>query len=216
MDSVIHRLQQKLKQDPSNQVVQRALSHLATAKTQNGVDDPLYNALAEDLDSLQRNNVIEAADLTVLKDLLLPSAETKSRTHVYTSNPMHTDVKGASKLSADDLRYVEANLADSTIPRLAVSSDTPTVLPVELMESLKQTYFLHFLATDPTRVLPPGKSLLSALSRPHLATQHGSSALEQRVEKLVHAAFWEEVRRATIPWSSMEVLTCLLSRHTTR
>src|SRR6266481_729049 len=36
-------------------------------------------------------------------------------------------------------------------------------LPPELIEQINEVYLLHKLATDPSKVLPPGKSLLSLL-----------------------------------------------------
>ncbi|KAF8893834.1 hypothetical protein BD779DRAFT_1435553 [Infundibulicybe gibba] len=38
-----------------------------------------------------------------------------------------------------------------------------SILPVELVDSLNQTYFFHVLANNPAKVIPPGKSLLSML-----------------------------------------------------
>ncbi|EIN11758.1 hypothetical protein PUNSTDRAFT_50628 [Punctularia strigosozonata HHB-11173 SS5] len=72
-----------------------------------------------------------------------------------------------------------------------------TVLPLELVDSANQVFFLHLLATDPSKVLPPGKSLLSVLSRPR--TQHTNEeepTLEDRVTVAAHKAFWDEARAA--------------------
>ena len=81
----------------------------------------------------------------------------------------------------------------STPPPLPVNT---ALLPIELVDILDRAYFLHVLATDPTRVLPPGKSLLSALSGPHASAPTGEPAasLHDRVEDVVHRAFWDEVR----------------------
>lgn len=40
-------------------------------------------------------------------------------------------------------------------PLLPVQTTSPTVLPLELVQELNHTFFLHLLATDPERVLPP-------------------------------------------------------------
>jgi len=83
-----------------------------------------------------------------------------------------------------------------------------SMLPTELVEILNQAYFLHLLATDPARVLPPGKSLLSMMTRQHtkisssttastsgeLKSYNDESVLHDRVEQVVHTAFWNEVR----------------------
>ncbi|KAH9858566.1 hypothetical protein C2E23DRAFT_717003 [Lenzites betulinus] len=83
-------------------------------------------------------------------------------------------------------------------PLLPTSSSVPTVLPLELVEALNQTFFLHLLATDPEQVLPPGKSLLSTMTSPRAQAreQDGDAPkLEGRVHDLVHKAFWEEALR---------------------
>ncbi|KAI0373432.1 hypothetical protein BV20DRAFT_937795 [Pilatotrama ljubarskyi] len=80
-------------------------------------------------------------------------------------------------------------------PLLPVSTLTPTVLPFELVQALNHTFFLHLLATDPERVLPPGKSLLSIMTSPRAQAraQDGEAPkLEGRVHDMVHKAFWDE------------------------
>ncbi|KAI8975864.1 hypothetical protein BD414DRAFT_467583 [Trametes punicea] len=82
-------------------------------------------------------------------------------------------------------------------PLLPVSTTTPTVLPLELVQALNHTFFLHLLATDPERVLPPGKSLLSIMTSPraHARRQEGElPKLEGRIHDYMHKAFWEEAQ----------------------
>jgi len=75
------------------------------------------------------------------------------------------------------------------------------LLPVELMESLNQTYFLHRLVTEPDKVIPPGKSLLSMMTHTGFELQDDASAqsdekqpaLTDRVAEVAHKAFWGEV-----------------------
>jgi len=78
-------------------------------------------------------------------------------------------------------------------------------MPVEpradLIHALNQAYFLHVLATDPDKLIPPGKSLLSMMAHSHLhqsSTSHTQNSdsvavLHDRVEEAVHRAFWNEV-----------------------
>ena len=70
-----------------------------------------------------------------------------------------------------------------------------TQLPVDLLDLLNQAYFLHFLANDPSKVLPAGKSLLSVMSRPHVKRRGSDElpTLQEKVEEMVHKAFWDEV-----------------------
>ncbi len=80
-------------------------------------------------------------------------------------------------------------------PLLPVQTTAPTVLPLELVQELNHTFFLHLLATDPERVLPPGKSLLSTMTSPRAQAREGEvPKLEGRVHDMVHKAFWEDVR----------------------
>ncbi|KAH6914067.1 hypothetical protein BKA70DRAFT_1095564 [Coprinopsis sp. MPI-PUGE-AT-0042] len=71
-----------------------------------------------------------------------------------------------------------------------------TQLPLELVESLNQVYFLHLLATEPDRVIPPGKSLLSMLLHSRLSStkrdQDDAQPLLERVKEAAHRAFWDE------------------------
>ncbi|KAF8135709.1 hypothetical protein EV363DRAFT_805037 [Boletus edulis] len=74
-----------------------------------------------------------------------------------------------------------------------VSNQDHLVLPVELVDILNNAYFLHILATDPAQVLPPGKSLLSVMSRSHIAPDGDTKpTLHSKVEHIVHNAFWDE------------------------
>lgn len=72
-------------------------------------------------------------------------------------------------------------------------------LPVELIHALNQTYFLHLLANDPDKVIPPGKSLLSMLAHSHVAFQDrgevhaGNDAIRERIRLVAQRAFWDEV-----------------------
>ncbi|OJT09389.1 hypothetical protein TRAPUB_14137 [Trametes pubescens] len=78
-------------------------------------------------------------------------------------------------------------------PLLPVQTTAPTVLPLELVQELNHTFFLHLLATDPERVLPPGKSLLSTMTSPRAQAREGEvPKLEGRVHDMVHKAFWED------------------------
>jgi hypothetical protein len=77
------------------------------------------------------------------------------------------------------------------------------VLPAELVALLNNAYFLHILATDPGQVLPPGKSLLSVMSRARTADDTPPT-LQSKVEDLAHKAFWEEVRTSPLPSAGAE------------
>ena len=83
-----------------------------------------------------------------------------------------------------------------TAPHPLLRSLPPlTHLPADLLDLLNQTYFLHLLANDPSKVLPPGKSLLSVLSRPSVRPKRDDEPprLQDKVEEMIHKAFWDEV-----------------------
>jgi hypothetical protein len=69
------------------------------------------------------------------------------------------------------------------------------MLPDELVHVLNEVHFLHVLATAPSKVIPPGKSLLSMMVHSQHRSQPppASDALHDRVEQAVHRAFWNEV-----------------------
>lgn len=91
----------------------------------------------------------------------------------------------------------------SQVAPALIKHDSATTLPVELVQILNQAYFLHLLATDPAKLVPPGKSLLSMMTQAHIgphdsnAQQHNgedqTAALHAKVTQVVHATFWNEV-----------------------
>ena len=89
-----------------------------------------------------------------------------------------------------------------------------THLPADLLDLLNQTYFLHLLANDPSKLLPPGKSLLSVLSRPNIRQgQDGEPpTLHNKVEEMIHKAFWDEVLHHLNPRSYFLITVFLGTR----
>ena len=87
--------------------------------------------------------------------------------------------------------------SESAAPSPLIPTSDPVLLPIELVDILNQTYFLHLLATDPKQVVPPGKSLISMMSRSRKEGEEDvKHTLHDTVEDLVHKAFWDEVRTA--------------------
>ncbi|KAH9894925.1 hypothetical protein C8Q73DRAFT_692234 [Cubamyces lactineus] len=121
------------------------------------------------------------------------------RTHEYPKPPLPppqlppANDKVKPSVSSKDMPIIQPPSILS--PFLPVSTTTPTVLPLELVQALNHTFFLHLLATDPERVLPPGKSLLSIMTSPraHARKQEGEQAkVEGRIREHMHKAFWDE------------------------
>jgi hypothetical protein len=110
------------------------------------------------------------------------------------SSPHSTPSDRAESLSVK----ATVQLPPLAVPHPLLRSLPPlTHLPADLLDLLNQTYFLHLLANDPSKVLPPGKSLLSVLSRPNVQQKRGDEPpkLQDKVEEMIHKAFWDEVLR---------------------
>ena len=61
-----------------------------------------------------------------------------------------------------------------------------------LLDLIEQTHFLRMLLTDPDRVIPPGKFLLSMLTNAKFDKEKDSAILDG-VTQVAHRAFWDEV-----------------------
>src|SRR5258708_15519650 len=82
-----------------------------------------------------------------------------------------------------------------TVPHPLLRSLPPvTHLPADLLDLLNQTYFLHILANDPSKLLPPGKSLLSVLSQPNKRQRRDNcpTTMPYKNQKLIHQTFSDE------------------------
>jgi len=117
----------------------------------------------------------------------------------------------SSSDSAENLSPIKTTPLAAPHPLLR-SLPPLTHLPADLLDLLNQTYFLHLLANDPLKVLPPGKSLLSVLSRPNVRQKRDDEPprLQDKVEEMIHKAFWDEVLRHFRAYSSL--LTTVFTR----
>lgn len=93
-------------------------------------------------------------------------------------------------------RYSVVTPPPLSAPLFPPTAGVTTILPAGLIEVLNYGYFLHLLVTDPERVLPPGKSLLSVMAKPQSMRREegGLPKLKDRIQDVVHKAFWDEVR----------------------
>lgn len=99
-----------------------------------------------------------------------------------------------------DISIVQPPSQNAAHPLLH-SLPNDTLLPLELLDALNQTYFLHLLVNHPEKVLPPGKSLLSVMLKPERArekTEGELPTIQEKVEEVVHRAFWDEVRLSSL------------------
>ena len=106
-------------------------------------------------------------------------------------------------------RYSFVTPPPLSAPLFPPTAGVTTVLPTGLIDILNYSYFLHLLVTDPGRVLPPGKSLLSVMAKPQ-STRHEEMELPElkdKIQGVVHKAFWDEVR-PHLRWLSVLMLLC--------
>ena len=216
MDHLVRKLQGQARAHPSNPVLRRILSEFHHLLNGARFDPPdvqvKYDQLQKDLGILATQGLWEPSkeDEDSLRQLKrrLGLSRVDGHDSDSTDGVSHTTSRPssrASKVPLEDPDRSSQSKRDISIvqppslstPLLPVSTLTPTVLPIELVQTLNHTFFLHLLATDPERVLPPGKSLLSMMSGPRTATQSTEGELpklEDRVKDMVHRAFWKEVR----------------------
>ncbi len=191
MDALVRKLEEKLRANPGNRTLLNALSHLSAIEHDSARSGPTYDLVTNDFDALQKEGLWGSVpeEIAILQGINAPLTPQESGTTTPSSS-----LRTGAVLEGESQTRLPGVVAHPTpsAPRLPLPSDSPTALPLELVDSLNQGYFLHVLATDPAQVLPPGKSLLSVLSRPHSHINH-TSALHDRVEDLVHRAFWDEV-----------------------
>ena len=80
----------------------------------------------------------------------------------------------------------------TALAMVARTSRADHVITMALDDDVREGQLLYLLATEPAQALPPGKSLLSALTRPPPTPT--PSRLEAQVSEIVHKAFWDEAR----------------------
>ncbi|KZV69530.1 hypothetical protein PENSPDRAFT_676048 [Peniophora sp. CONT] len=91
-----------------------------------------------------------------------------------------------------------------------------TFLPAELLGILNHTYFLHLLVTDPSKVVPPGKSILSVLGKPHAQVSEPGRLheIQSEVEDTIRRAFWDAAYESlSAPDSSTQLARLKLIYH---
>ncbi|KAA1476805.1 hypothetical protein DENSPDRAFT_843893 [Dentipellis sp. KUC8613] len=170
--TIIARLTRLQADNPANELLKDTLSHLSSENKAS------WDTLHKDFLSLENAGLWEISEEnTKLLEGLRQSL--------------------SSRRTSRDMSVVR--LPRATPPNPLLRSLPPaTLLPIELVDLLNETYFLHLLATDPSKVLPPGKSLLSMMTQPHVR-EHKEGAipgLQEKVEEVLHRAFWDEALEA--------------------
>jgi hypothetical protein len=189
MNSIISKLKQKLGGHPASVTLRDTLVHLEALEESSG-DAVLtvWNDLVHDFEVLEAEGLWDASEENskLLYDLHTSIAFPEGS--VPSKPPSSTPVKSSS---------ISEPLGKTIVQPLPIATVFPNfALPLELVDSLNQAYFIHLLATDPEKVLPPGKSILSMISRPHTQPKNEEGALpslKDKVEDIAQRAFWDEV-----------------------
>jgi len=195
MDSIIRRLKVKAQAAPTSTLLKDTISLLEDLQRNPDIAiDLSWDTLRWDFTQLQEHGLWEQSkENDDLLGALWDSLTAASNKASQATQPSF-ETSNAEGVSKGRFLMLHPPSQSFVVPQLIPSADPP-ILPLELMEVLDKTYFLHLLATDPGQVLPPGKSLLSAMSRPHVHSEGNSKpTLQNKVEKLAHKAFWDEVR----------------------
>jgi len=196
MQRILDQLRARADAAPDNALLARTIAALLDVQRHpHGPHSVSWDALSRDLQRLRDHNLWEPSTendelLDALRVLLTSPSNKSPREPV---EPRQTPSLG-EKVSLVNV------IPSPSVSSQLVSNQDHLVLPVELIDILNNAYFLHILATDPAQVLPPGKSLLSVMSRSR-STADGDAkpGLHSKVEDIVHKAFWDEVRTSPLP-----------------
>lgn len=97
-------------------------------------------------------------------------------------------------ISDPDLSVAAESSPPLSAPLIRMSVSEGTAIPSSLVTALDAAYLFHLLVRDPTKIVAPGKSLLSALAGLNqMVTHTPESPPEKFVRKKVFQAFWDQV-----------------------
>ncbi|KAG1737650.1 hypothetical protein EDB19DRAFT_1909627 [Suillus lakei] len=195
MEAILSKLKAKAEIAPDNALLRDTISLLTDLHRNEPITQRVtWDSLIRDFQRLQDQGLWDISeDNTKLLHML--------RTSVTTQPSKELDRKPASSMpgpSHPAARALQGSFSivypdSESAPSPLIPTSDPVLLPLELVEILNRTYFHHLLATDPKRVVPPGKSLVSMLSRsPKEGGDPEKPTLHDKIEDLVHKAFWDE------------------------
>lgn len=197
MEAILSKLKAKAEITPDNALLRDTISLLTDLHRNEATTQlVIWDSLIRDFQRLQDQGLWDISEdntklLHTLRRFLTtrPSKELDRKPASNMSGSPHPT--STTSQGSFSIIYPDSESAPSPL----IPTSDPVLLPLELVEILNRTYFLHLLATDPKRVVPPGKSLVSMLSGPPKEGEDaGKPTLRDKVEDLVHKAFWDEVR----------------------
>lgn len=195
MQRILDQLRAHADAAPDNALLTHTIAALLDVQRRpHGPHSVSWDALSRDFQRLRDHELWEPSTendelLDALRVLLTSPSHMSPRESV---EPHQTPLSG-EKVSVVNV------IPSPGVSSQLVSNRDHLVLPVELIDVLNNAYFLHILATDPAQILPPGKSLLSVMSRAR-STADGDPkpTLHSKVEDIAHKAFWDEVRTSPL------------------
>ncbi|KAG2150493.1 hypothetical protein DEU56DRAFT_32094 [Suillus clintonianus] len=194
MDAILSKLKSKAEIAPDNALLRDTISLLTDLYRNEAVAQRItWDSLIRDFQRLQDEGLWDISEdntklLHTLRSFVTTQPSNELDRRPASSIPGHSPAGRASQGSFS-IVYPDSKSAPSPLIPTSVS----VMLPLELVEILNRTYFHHLLATDPKRVVPPGKSLVSMLSGlPKEGKDTAKPTLRDKVEDLVHQAFWDE------------------------
>lgn len=195
MEAILSKLKAKAEIAPDNALLRDTISLLTDLHRNEAVTQRVtWDSLIRDFQRLQDQGLWDVSEdntklLNTLQHFLTtqPSKELDRKPASNMPGPSHPTSRTSQ--SSFSIIYPDSESAPSPL----IPTSDPVLLPLELVEILNRTYFHHLLATDPKRVVPPGKSLVSMLSGPPKGGEDAEKpTLRDKVEDLVHKAFWDE------------------------
>lgn len=201
LQAVIDILQAKTRTDEDSNLLRQTLSHLVHLRDNPGSREVTWYAIHNDFSDLIEQGLWEPSpENEALLDEIRAFITKFEDTHEADSESVSSPVSPLRKTAATAGEKQRISIVAP--PAVSEPINYPHMsftkfLPEELLDVLDHSFLLHLLATDPAQVLPPGKSLVSALSHPHVRNARSEGelpTLKDRVENIVHKAFWDEVR----------------------
>ncbi|KAH7888576.1 hypothetical protein F5I97DRAFT_1853777 [Phlebopus sp. FC_14] len=193
MERIVQQLKVKAEVTSDNTLLRDTISFLLDIQRNPDGPHPIsWDAIHRDFKQLQDRGLWEPTDeneelLDALRIYLnATSAKTTGATQPHSRHSMESG-RGSS-----GNKLLIAVPSTQAVTSQIITRRDPLVLPLELVDVLNNAYLLHLLANDSSQVLPPGKSLLSAMSRSRSSDEDTKPTLHRKVEDIVHKAFWDE------------------------
>lgn len=185
MDGFIELLREKSQSIPNNRLISRALEIsqlLKNSETQSSSES--YDAFWSILGQLREDGIL---GITSNEAQIIQEVEKELRSRTFTKEKTNL----LPRISFEHRPVQHRNIIDNSVLN-------GLELPAEIVEQLNEASFLHILANEPHKVLPPGKSLSSALTQSstkedNIEGTHHPPGLKDKIGELVHKAFWDEV-----------------------